>query len=200
MFIKSSYPILILALIIFVLISLIWTFSWLLFFLLVALFIIYKNPNRELVCTDKKAILAPVDGKIIALKNITHQDLGECIELCIKNSFYEPGLIRACGNWQVLDIKQRHGLFLPSSFELSSSFNERVFILAKQEEKTLALRVSAGSLDRKIQLYPKKSYKAGEALGFSFNASLSLLVPRDSRLLVLLGDKIKANALLGYLS
>ncbi|TQR41029.1 phosphatidylserine decarboxylase [Campylobacter sp. MIT 12-8780] len=199
--VKSAFVLLITAVVVFVVVWIFWRFSWLLFFILLALFFIHRKPSRELVCMDKKAVLAPIDGKIIAIKNITHKDLGECIELDIKNLLYEAGVIYTSAALQVQEIKTRHGLFLPSSFELSKSLNERIFILAKQEKHLLATRICAGSLDRSIKIDNlKESYQAGEELGFTLNGTISLLLPKDTRLLVGVGDELKACTLLGYLS
>lgn len=185
----------------FVLVWLFYSFSWLLFFLILILLFLHRKPSRELICSDNKALLAPIDGKVIAIKNVVHKDLGECIELDIKNLFYEVGVIYASTQMNVIGVKTRHGLFLPSSFELSKSLNERIFILAQQEGHKLAMRICAGSLDRSIKIDNfKESYKAGEELGFTLNGTLSLLLPKDTRLLVGVGDELKACSLLGYLS
>ena len=91
----------------------------------------------------------------------------------------------------------RHGLF---GFDMAN-FCERVLILAKNGDTNFGLRISGGSLERKIGLYEGLGeLEAGEELGFSLNATLSLLLPKDTRLLVGIGDEITSCALLGYFS
>ena len=201
MIVRAALVPLILAGLLFVLVWAFWGFSWFLLLVLILLALLYRKPARELVCTDKKAILAPIDGRVISLKNITHKDLGECVEVVIKNLFYEAGSIYTAANFKVEKISARHGLFLPTSLELSSNFNERLFILANCQGVRFGMRIGAGSLDRGLLLDPiKESYQAGEALSFTLNGQVSLLLPKSSRLLISSADELKANTLLGYFS
>lgn len=194
-FAKSSYEILLF----FGALVLVWWiffgFSWLLFVLFLALCFLFRNTQRAVFCTDDKAIIAPVCGRITSISAVKHGDLGECVQLVIENALYNEGIIRASSKMRIVKVKVRHGLF---GFEMSN-FCERVLILAKNGDTNFGLRISGGSLERKIGLYEGLGeLEAGEELGFSLNATLSLLLPKDTRLLVGIGDEITSCALLGY--
>lgn len=196
-FAKSSYEILLF----FGALVLVWWiffgFSWLLFVLFLALCFLCRNTQRAVFCTDDKAIIAPVCGRITSISAVKHGDLGECVQLVIKNAFYNEGIIRASSKMRIVKVKVRHGLF---GFDMAN-FCERVLILAKNGDTNFGLRISGGSLERKIGLYEGLGeLEAGEELGFSLNATLSLLLPKDTRLLVGIGDEITSCALLGYFS
>ncbi len=196
-FAKSSYEILLF----FGALVLVWWisfgFSWLLFVLFLALCFLCRNTQRAVFCTDDKAIIAPVCGRITSISVVKHGDLGECVQLVIKNALYNEGIIRASSKMRIVKVKVRHGLF---GFDMAN-FCERVLILAKNGDTNFGLRISGGSLERKIGLYEGLSeLEAGEELGFSLNATLSLLLPKDTRLLVGIGDEIASCALLGYFS
>lgn len=196
-FAKSSYEILLF----FGALVLVWWiffgFSWLLFVLFLALCFLYRNTQRAVFCTDDKAIIAPVCGRITSISAVKHGDLGECVQLVIKNALYNEGIIRASSKMRIVEVKVRHGLF---GFDIAN-FCERVLILAKNGNTNFGLRISGGSLERKIGLYEGLGeLEAGEELGFSLNATLSLLLPKDTRLLVGIGDEIASCALLGYFS
>ena len=196
-FAKSSYEILLF----FGALVLVWWiffgFSWLLFVLFLALCFLFRNTQRAVFCTDDKAIIAPVCGRITNISAVKHGDLGECVQLVIENALYNEGIIRASSKMRIMKVKVRHGLF---GFEISN-FCERVLILAKNGDTNFGLRISGGSLERKIGLYEGLGeLEAGEELGFSLNATLSLLLPKDTRLLVGIGDEITSCALLGYFS
>lgn len=172
-------------------------FSVLLFLLILFTLYMYRITKVEVVCTDEKAILAPVDGEIISIQKVEHKILGTCVELQIKNSFYEPGTIRACTDMSIDDYRLRYGLFGCEQ----RSLNERVFILAKNSHnKAFAMRIFAGCLDRALKLSDKSFFKPGEEMAFSMNSTISLLLPSDTRLVVGLRDKVKAVSLLGYFS
>lgn len=194
-FAKSSYEILLF----FGALVLVWWvffgFSWLLFVLFLALCFLCRNTQRAVFCTDDKAIIAPVCGRITSISAVKHGDLGECVQLVIKNALYNEGIIRASSKMRIVKVKVRHGLF---GFDMAN-FCERVLILAKNGDTNFGLRISGGSLERKIGLYEGLGeLEAGEELGFSLNATISLLLPKDTRLLVGIGDEITSCALLGY--
>ncbi len=196
-FAKSSYDILLF----FGALVLVWwiffSFSWLLFVLFLALCFLCRNTQRAVFCTDERAIIAPICGRITNISAVKHGDLGECVQLVIENALYNEGIIRASSKMRIMKVKVRHGLF---GFEMSN-FCERVLILAKNGDTNFGLRISGGSLERKIGLYEGLGeLEAGEELGFSLNATLSLLLPKDTRLLVGVGDEIASCALLGYFS
>lgn len=196
-FAKSSYEILLF----FGALVLVWWvffgFSWLLFVLFLALCFLCRNTQKAVFCTDDKAIIAPVCGRITSISAVKHGDLGECVQLVIKNALYNEGIIRASSKMRIVEVKVRHGLF---GFDMAN-FCERVLILAKNGDTNFGLRISGGSLERKIGLYEGLGeLEAGEELGFSLNATLSLLLPKDTRLLVGIGDEITSCALLGYFS
>lgn len=196
-FAKSSYEILLF----FGALVLVWWiffgFSWLLFVLFLALCFLFRNTQRDVFCTDDKAIIAPVCGRITSISAVKHGDLGECVQLVIENALYNEGIIRASSKMRIVEVKVRHGLF---GFDMAN-FCERVLILAKNGDTNFGLRISGGSLERKIGLYEGLGeLEAGEELGFSLNATLSLLLPKDTRLLVGIGDEIASCALLGYFS
>ena len=196
-FAKSSYEILLF----FGALVLVWWiffgFSWLLFVLFLALCFLCRNTQRAVFCTDDKAIIAPVCGRITSISAVKHGDLGKCVQLVIENALYNEGIIRASSKMRIVEVKVRHGLF---GFDMAN-FCERVLILAKNGDTNFGLRISGGSLERKIGLYEGLGeLEAGEELGFSLNATLSLLLPKDTRLLVGIGDEITSCALLGYFS
>lgn len=196
-FAKSSYDILLF----FGALVLVWwiffSFSWLLFVLFLALCFLCRNTQRAVFCTDERAIIAPVCGRITNISAVKHRDLGECVQLVIENALYNEGIIRASSKMRIVKVKVRHGLF---GFDMAN-FCERVLILAKNGDTNFGLRISGGSLERKIGLYEGLGeLEAGEELGFSLNATLSLLLPKDTRLLVGVGDEIASCTLLGYFS
>lgn len=246
-------------------VGLFWGFSWLLFFLTLGLILIYRNSAWNVVCSDDKAILAPLAGTITKIERVKHAQIGDCVELKIENTIFDEGVIRANSKMSVSSVKFRHGFFGVQSVEFGAfkseildanlknenvnlkhenlkqknsalnlkseishsksknsgeisrknlslnlrnfklnenekaMLNERVFIIAKNGKKKFALRICAGILDRQIKLCEGLGLlKAGDELGFSLNSSVSLLLPRDTRIIANLGDKLKPCDLIGY--
>lgn len=249
-----------------------WGFFWLLFLLFLGVCFIYRNTAGKVVCTDDKAILAPICGTITNINRVQHEQMGDCFELKIENALHNEGVIRANSKMSVESVKFRHGFFGMQGVEFSAfegenlgetrsnlerknssensknlltknenlgekrlnlkrknssenldethsnvkyesenlhefrlnenekaMLNERVFITAKNGRKKFALRISAGCLERQIKLCEGLGLlNAGDELGFSLNSSVSLFLPRDTRILVNAGDFVKPCELLGY--
>lgn len=249
-----------------------WGFFWLLFLLFLGVCFIYRNTAGKVVCTDDKAILAPICGTITKINRVQHEQMGDCFELKIENALHNEGVIRANSKMSVESVKFRHGFFGMQGVEFSAfegenlgetrsnlerknssensknlltknenlgekrlnlkrknssenldethsnvkyesenlhefrlnenekaMLNERVFITAKNGRKKFALRISAGCLERQIKLCEGLGLlNAGDELGFSLNSSVSLFLPRDTRILVNAGDFVKPCELLGY--
>ena len=197
---KEGYLSIAFIFILLILVWIFWSFSFILFLLLLIFLFIFRNPNRELVCNDKSAILSPIDGKITKIENCKHKDLGECIELSIKNAFYDCGVLNSPMQMQIEEIRPKHGLFLCNELESSKKMNERIFILALAQGQRIGLRIYAGSLDRKLKLNDiSYDVNCGDKIGFLINGSIHLLLPKQSRIHVGLGDYIQSGSLLGYL-
>ncbi|EKF0732576.1 phosphatidylserine decarboxylase [Campylobacter jejuni] len=197
---KDGYLSLIILSLIFIFVWIFYSFSILLLALIVICIFLFRAPKRELVCSDEKAIFAPMDGRVTKIENIHHKDLGECVEITIKNALYDAGNFNTPFAMSIIDIRLRHGLFLCSELKSVKMMNERAFILAKvKESKMIALRIYAGSFDRKLKLDNiSHDLKAGDRMGFLINGSISLLLPKDTRIHIGLNDEIKAGSLLGY--
>lgn len=239
-----------------------WGFFWLLFLLFLGVCFIYRNTAGKVVCTDDKAILAPICGTITKINRVQHEQMGDCFELKIENALHNEGVIRANSKMSIESVKFRHGFFGMQGVKFSAfedenlgetrsnlerknfgenlgekrlnlkrknssknldethsnlkresenlhefrlnenekaMLNERVFITAKNGRKKFALRISAGCLERQIKLCEGLGLlNAGDELGFSLNSSVSLFLPRDTRILVNAGDFVKPCELLGY--
>ncbi|HED6149649.1 TPA: phosphatidylserine decarboxylase, partial [Campylobacter coli] len=99
------------------------------------------------------------------------------------------------------DIALKHGLFLCSELKSARIMNENVSIFASSNGSNVVLRIYAGSFDRKLKLDNlSHSLTIGDKMGFLINGTISILLPRDTRIHVGLGDELKSGSLLGYLA
>ncbi|TKX32053.1 phosphatidylserine decarboxylase [Campylobacter estrildidarum] len=176
------------------------SFSFILFFLLLLFLFIFRNPNRNLDCSDNKAILSPIDGKITKIDNIFHKELGEIIEISITNSFYNVGTFYAPFAMNINEIKIRYGLFLDDEIGKLNFLKEKIYIDATTNSSKIILEIYAGSLGRKLNLgFISHDLKSGDKMGFLTNGILKLILPKNIRIQVGLGDEVRSGSLLGYL-
>ncbi|MBZ7953615.1 MULTISPECIES: phosphatidylserine decarboxylase [Campylobacter] len=176
------------------------SFSFVLFFILLILLFIFRNPNRILICHDKKAVLSPIDGKIIQIENTFRKDFGECIEVSIINSFCNAGSFYTPFEMNIDEIKYRYGLFLDKKCQNLNFLKEKISINAITNSSKIFLEIYAGNLGRKLKLDNiSNNLKVGDRLGFLINGKIKLILPKNVRMQVGLGDEIKSGSLLGYL-
>lgn len=198
---KEGYGVILTILILLLVVWIFWRFCLLLFLVLLAFLFLFRASKPNLVCSDERAVLAPLNGRVTRIENAYYEDFGECLELNIKNAFYDCGSLNAPIKMQLERLTLRHGLFLCSELEVAKRMNERMVIRAFAGNKSIIMRICAGSLDRKLKLINNPHHlNAGDKMGFLLNGSVSLLLPKDTRVHVGLNDEIKAGSLLAYLS
>ncbi|TKX33070.1 phosphatidylserine decarboxylase [Campylobacter aviculae] len=177
------------------------SFSFILFCLLVIFLFIFRNPSRILDCSDNKAILSPIDGKITKIDNIFHKELGESIEISITNSFCNVGSFYTPFEMNIDEIKCKHGLFLDDKSGNLNFLKEKICINATTNSSKIFLEIYAGSLGRKLKLdCISYDLKVGDRLGFLINGKIKLILPKNIRIRAGIGDEVRSGTLLGYLN
>lgn len=177
------------------------SFSWILFILLLICMFLFRNLNYNRYNVDLKAILSPMDGKILSIQKVKHKDLGECLQIYIKNRIYDVGYIRPISNLKINEIKQIHGLSLNDDLELVKLYNEKIIFNCDIADKKVIFRIHKGSFDRKIKVFNHKDeLSINDDFGFTLNGYVSILLPVDSRILANVNDDVKAGSLIAYIS
>ncbi|AJC86721.1 phosphatidylserine decarboxylase-related protein [Campylobacter sp. RM16704] len=197
---KAGWNLLILLAIVFVIVQIIWGFSWLLWCIFILFVCLFRTSNVDYIA-DSNTIIAPIEGKIKCIKTSSYKELGECIEIQIINNIFSQGNIIAPLAMDIEETRVRHGLFLCPFMKNTNLMSERVLFLARSKDKQWALRVIFGALNRKNHIYDFGHHlNHGQNLGFMFDGSVSLLLPKDTRICVNENDKVRVGALIGYLN
>lgn len=166
-------------------------------FLAIAIFV-YRNPERMAQSDDERAILSPIDGKILSIKQSIYNNTN-FTEIIIENSFFDAGVVRAMGNFQVDEIRYKNGLNLANSDSLINLLNCRVAYIGKICGEDAACRISSGAIGGGVYFENITSIKSTRRLGFIVSGRVSLYLPTKARLNVSVGDKIKGCDLIGFL-
>ena len=160
---------------------------------------IFRNPERLPNEDDEFALLAPSDGKVSFIEKIEFKGK-EYIRVEIDKSILDVSLLRAPTKLSILGTKRRHGLFLPSSSELSKKLGESAFLECKSEFDSLYIVINAGLFSRKIDLFKTIGpLKPATRFGLLVEGSVELYVSIETRIKVSIGDEVKAGeSVLGY--
>lgn len=150
----------------------------------------YRNPERIPEERDKKAILSPVDGKVVS---ITNQE--ESTVITIQKGLTDCALLRAPVEGRIEDIKLLKGLTSTNN-NIAKEINER----ATFNIGALSIKVVSKLFENDGILYKKEPGElyAGERIGFLRFGIVELNIPH-TKLKIGLGDSVKAGVtILGY--
>ena len=170
-------------------------------FLLVSALLIlqfFRNPAR-ITKRNPKHIMAPVDGKIVAIEKVHEPEYfkDQRLQVSIFMTPLNVHVTRYPVSGNILYSKYHPGKYLVASHPKSSTENERTTIVVNSPEfGPILYRQIAGAVARRIVNYAKVGDQAmqGKDAGFiKFGSRVDLFLPVDSLLQVKLGDKVRGG-------
>ncbi len=161
----------------------------------------FRNPKRQTaLAKDRNTILAPADGKIIAIEKIAKDPYSgnPALKISTFMSVFNCHVNRLPVSGLVEKIIYNPGRFFVASLDKASEHNERNALLIKSEHghKLVVVQI-AGLVARRIVCYLKQGVDAlkGERLGLiRFGSRVDVYLPEQGvDVLVNLKDKVKAG-------
>jgi len=167
-------------------------------FLLITILQFFRNPARKVVIDDN-TIVAPADGKVVVIEEVTETEYFNDKRLQI-SIFMSPINVHA-NRYPIAGIvkyaKYHPGLFLVAWHPKSSTDNERTTIVVEHKNgQKVLFRQIAGALARRIVYYSKEGDVAaqGQEFGFiKFGSRVDLLLPTTVKVKVNLEQKVTGN-------
>ena len=161
-------------------------FLLLFWFFIVAFF---REPRRVRI-HDADLVFAPCDGRVVVTENVQETEyLGrEMLQISIFMSITNIHMNWVPVGGVVEYFKYHPGRFLVAWHPKSSTENERTTTVVRMPSgQQILFRQIAGLIARRIISY----MKVGEPCGFiKFGSRVDVLVPKDSELLVEIGDPV----------
>ncbi len=174
--------------------------TWLaLLFWVVTLFIMYFFRDPERISPEgEKLILAPSDGKIVAIEKVSGVDfLGSSgIKISTFLSVWDVHYIRSPINGKVSYYKYSSGKFKPAFKSQASLVNEQAELGIENHFGRVVVKKIAGVLARRIVTYlkPEEEAIAGAKLGMiRFGSRVELILTEKVTLKVQVGQKLRAG-------
>ena len=175
--------------------------SWLIFLstlvLLILIISFFRIPKREYTIDDN-AIIAPADGKIVAIEEIQADEYFTDRRLQV-SIFMSPLNVHVNRNpvgGEVAYTKYHPGKYLVAWHPKSSADNERSTTVYRHQEKEILVKQIAGALARRIINYLQVSQKVDQAaeMGFiRFGSRVDVIMPLHVKLKVKIGDMAKGG-------
>jgi phosphatidylserine decarboxylase len=166
----------------------------------------FRDPKRE-SNAGEKAVLTPADGKCIRIQDIDNIDnpIGKpAVVISIFMSVFNVHVNRIPIAGKISDIKYHRGKFFSANLDKASRENENNRIVLQTDlGQEIAFVQIAGLIARRIVCWILEGDRvvAGQRFGLiRFGSRLDVYLPRDSRLTIASGEKVKAGVtILGYL-
>jgi phosphatidylserine decarboxylase len=160
---------------------------------------IYRNPELEIPYMQKGALLAPIDGKIVAINT-----MDDNYELIIKSSLLDVSILRTPFFSTVNTVKLRRGMRLSTENKKSVLLNEKVDIIFEDRYNNLVLveHMLENSIDDlTVNLHEGMELSQGKRYGVMTKGRTIIHLPLTARLSVQVDSQVKSGeTLLGYLS
>lgn len=158
----------------------------------------FRNPRRHVPC-DQGAVVAPGDGRIIAIEDDYEPRFlkDHATRISIFLNIFNVHVNRIPCSGIIEEISYQPGRFLAANHPEATIRNEQnaLLIRAVNGMKVLCVQV-AGLLARRIVCWvsPGESVGCGERFGLiRFGSRMDLFLPRGASLRVAVGDRVKGG-------
>ena len=165
---------------------------------LIAVFMLYffRDPDRD-VPEGAGLFVSPADGKIILIKDVLEKDYlqSDAIQISIFMSPFNVHVNRAPCDGKVLTVKHSPGIYMAAYKDDASMKNENIVMVLDCREGKVLVRQVAGFLARRAvcRVNVGDTVRRGERYGMiKFGSRLDVYLPKDVKIAVKLGDKVKA--------
>jgi phosphatidylserine decarboxylase precursor-related protein len=171
--------------------------------LLLAVLIIFRNPERNTTETEAEGIISSVDGVVLSVEE-TLIDNHKMIKVTIMNSLWDVSMLRAPFDGVVEGFKIRHGASLPLYNPLADTLNEKAvisFLSLKGDEIFIEHLSEQSCFSIGIELEKGQKLKEGNRYGFLAKGRSILYLPETARVSVNAGITVRAGeSVIGYLN
>jgi phosphatidylserine decarboxylase len=155
----------------------------------------FRDPERT-TPTTPGALVAPADGKVMAVADVDDHWVGPAVRMSIFLSPLDVHVNRAPMAAVVRDVEYVHGRFLAAYRQEASEVNERCTLRLDGDQGHVAVRQIAGVLARRIVCRVKRGDKleAGQRFGLiRFGSRTDLIAPRGTDVRVAVGDRVRGG-------
>ena len=171
--------------------------------LLLAVLIIFRNPERNTTETESDAVISSVDGIVLSVEESVVDDQ-KMSKVTIMNALWDVSMLRAPFDCEVEGFKIRHGASLPLYHPLSDTLNEKAVISfrsKKGDEIYIEHLSEQNCFPIGIELEKSQKFKEGARYGFLAKGRSIIYLPASARVSVNAGASVRAReSVIGYLN
>lgn len=178
-------------------------FQFLMGGLLLAVLVIFRNPERNTLESESDSVISSVDGVVLSIEE-TMVDDNKMTKVTIMNSLWDVSMLRAPFDGTIEGFKIRHGASLPLYNPLSDTLNEKAvlsFRSTKGDEIYIEHLSEQNCFPIGIEVEKSQKFKEGARYGFLAKGRSIIYLPENSRISVNPGASVRAGeSVIGYLN
>ncbi|PHM16909.1 MAG: hypothetical protein CJD30_09095 [Sulfuricurvum sp. PD_MW2] len=171
--------------------------------LLLAVLMIFRNPERNTNEAEEDAVISSVDGIVLSIEESV-VDEQKMSKITIMNSLWDVSMLRAPFDSEVEGFKIRRGASLPLYNPLSDTLNEKAVISfrsKKGDEIYIEHLSEQNCFPIGIELEKSQKFKEGARYGFLGKGRSIIYLPSTARVSVNAGASVRAGeSVIGYLN
>lgn len=158
----------------------------------------FRNPRRK-TPLDEQQVIAPADGKIVAIEEIDEPEYFKerMMQISIFMSPLNVHVNRYPTSGLVTYAQYHPGAYLVAWHPKSSTLNERTTVVVRNPAgREIMYKQIAGAVARRIIMYAEKGKKVlqGTDSGFiRFGSRVDVVLPLDANILVKTGEKARGG-------
>jgi phosphatidylserine decarboxylase len=155
----------------------------------------FRDPERTPPMVPG-AVLAPADGRVMAIAEVTDPWVGPAVRMSIFLSPLDVHVNRAPIGGLVKNVEYVAGRFRAAYRPEASEQNERCTVSLEGETARVAVKQIAGVLARRIVCRARRgdTLRSGERFGLiRFGSRTDLVVPRGARVQIAVGDRVRGG-------
>jgi phosphatidylserine decarboxylase len=165
----------------------------------------FRNPDRT-IPREPGLLVSPADGRILKVEDVVLDGLlsGRFRKVSIFMNVFNVHVNRAPYSGRVEKIEYHGGKFLSANLDKASADNEKNTILIRTKEGKMFLTIQiAGLIARRIVCWIGEGMEIAKGQQFGlicFGSRLEVVLPLESKILVQVGQKVRAGETpIGYL-
>jgi phosphatidylserine decarboxylase len=171
--------------------------------LLLAVLMIFRNPERNTSEAEEDAVISSVDGIVLSIEESV-VDEQKMSKITIMNSLWDVSMLRAPFDSEIEGFKIRRGASLPLYNPLSDTLNEKAVISfrSKKGDEIYVEHLSEQNcFPIGIELEKSQKFKEGARYGFLAKGRSVIYLPSTARVAVNAGASVRAGeSVIGYLN
>lgn len=163
--------------------------------LLIALLLIYRNPERTTTINEANSILSSVDGVVLGVED-TLIDEKMMKKVTVLNGLWDVSMLRAPFDGIVEGYQIRHGVSLPLSNSLSETLNEKAVLSFRSvsgDEIFIEHMSDQSCFSIEIEAQSEQKMKEGCRYGFLAKGRTILYLPYNAIISIYPGSNVRAG-------